>query len=248
MITSGIQSNGKRADGGRSELTASLAAYQACFDQSWRDDAPLKQVRFVVLDCETTGLSARRHRIVSIGAIAVTRCEIDLGDGFEALLRVRFNTETTVVHGITRAETRTGMDESEAIARLLPYLRDGVIVGHHIGHDLAMINAALGRCSDLRLRNRHIDTGELVLLLRRDGALGEPAASTYPTLDRLCAMFDIVPYDRHTAPGDAFLTAQVFLRLLRLAARHGRDTLGGLYEAAPHPAAPARRADASPSN
>ena len=27
-------------------------------------------------------------------------------------------------------------------------------------------------------------------------------------------MFGIVPYDRHTASGDAFMTAQVFLRLL----------------------------------
>jgi hypothetical protein len=33
-----------------------------------------------------------------------------------------------------------------------------------------------------------------------------------------------------TASGDAFMTAQVFLRLLRLAARHGRSTLGKLME------------------
>jgi hypothetical protein len=43
-------------------------------------------------------------------------------------------------------------------------------------------------------------------------------------------MFDVVPHDRHTASGDAFLTAQVFLRLLRLAARHGRTTLSRIGE------------------
>ena len=43
-------------------------------------------------------------------------------------------------------------------------------------------------------------------------------------------MFDVIPHDRHTAGGDAFLTAQVFLRLLRLAARHGRTTLSRLTE------------------
>jgi DNA polymerase III epsilon subunit-like protein len=50
------------------------------------------------------------------------------------------------------------------------------------------------------------------------------------SLDALCRRFDVAPYDRHTAPGDAFLTAQVFLHLLRLAERAGRDTLGALCE------------------
>ena len=215
-----------------SNITDRLTAYQACFAQSWRDDTALERVRFVVLDCETTGLDARRHRIVSIGAVGVVDCQIDLADSFEALLRVRFNTDATVVHGITRDESRTGMSEADAMASLLDYLRDGVIIGHHIGHDLAMLDAALGRHSDGRIRNRSIDTGELLLLLERDGAFCDRSALTDLSLDAVCARFGILPYDRHTAPGDAFLTAQVFLRLLRLAARQGRGTLASLCEPA----------------
>lgn len=213
---------------GQYDLAACLGPYGSRFEETWRDDAPLEQVRFVVLDCETTGLDVRRHRIVSIGAIAVSECEIDLGDAYEALLRVRFNTDATLVHGITRDESRSGLDESEAMARLLSYLRDSVIVGHHIGHDLGMINAALGRHTDGRLLNRHIDTGELVLLLIDSGAFGDREPPMDLSLDGLCALFGVVPYDRHTAPGDAFLTAQVFLRLLRVAKRHGRMTLNSL--------------------
>jgi len=209
-------------------LAQSLDAYIACFDASWQRDAPLEQVRFVVLDCETTGLDARRHRIISIGGVSVSQCEIDLGDTFEALLQVRFNTYATLVHGITRDQTRAGMDESEAIARLLTYLRDGVIVGHHIGHDLAMIDAALGRHSDGQLLNRHIDTGELVQRLLLDGALEDRAPPKDLSLDSMCAVFGVLPYGRHTAPGDAFLTAQIFLRLLRIAKRSGRGTLDQL--------------------
>jgi DNA polymerase-3 subunit epsilon len=78
------------------------------------------------------------------------------------------------------------------------------------------------------LRNRHLDTGLLTLQLEQDGAFPEQAKLRHVTLDALCARFDILPYDRHTAAGDAFLTAQVFLRLLRLASRHGRATLGAL--------------------
>jgi hypothetical protein len=38
----------------------------------------------------------------------------------------------------------------------------------------------------------------------------------------------VAPHDRHTAGGDAFLTAHVFLRLLRAAKAAGRDTLASL--------------------
>ena len=50
------------------------------------------------------------------------------------------------------------------------------------------------------------------------------------SLDGLCAMFGIAPHDRHTAGGDAFLTALVFQRLLRVARRTGRNTLSALCE------------------
>lgn len=208
-----------------SQLPNALIAYQAAFPSTWSDDAPLEAVRFVVLDCETTGLDPRRDRIVSIGAVAVSGLHIVLADGFEALLRVSHNTAATPVHGITRAETLGGLDEREALIQFLEYLRDGVIVGHHINHDLAMLNAACGRQFGIRLQNRHLDTMGLTLHLQNDGAFdGLPPISGF-SLDALCDRFGVVPYDRHTAPGDAFLTAQVFLRLLRFAGRNKRATL-----------------------
>jgi DNA polymerase-3 subunit epsilon len=218
-------------------LTRALASYVDRFSHSWRDDAPIDAVRFVVLDCETTGLDPRHHRIVSIGAVGMRDGQIDLGDTYEALLRVRHNTAATLVHGITRAETRTGLSEPEALAGLLAYLGDGVIVGHHIRYDLAMIQSALTRhasaAGDAILYNRRIDTADLTRRLAADGAFSDGSAPSDLSLDGLCAHFDIVPYDRHTAPGDAFLTAQVLLRLLRIAARQGRSRLAALLEPPP---------------
>jgi DNA polymerase-3 subunit epsilon len=187
-------------------------------------------VRFVVVDCETTGLDPRRDRIVSIGAVAVQEEQIVLGDCFEVLLRVTHNTAATLVHGITRAEARFGMQERDALLAFLAYLGDGVIVGHHIAHDLAMLNAACRRQFDLELQNRHLDTLGLTLHLERDGAFGHEAPLEGTSLDALCTRFRIVPYDRHTAPGDAFLTAQILLRLLRYAERQGRRHLAALTE------------------
>ncbi|MBK1703597.1 PolC-type DNA polymerase III [Halochromatium glycolicum] len=214
-------------------LASALADYRRRFDRSWPQDIPVESVRFCVLDCETTGLDPQRHRIISVGAVAVVEGQIELGDTLEVLLRVRFNTAATLVHGITRSETRDALDEPDALAVLLDYLGDGVIVGHHINHDLRMIDAALARHSDDQLLNRHLDTGELMQRLLADGAFGPDAELTDHSLDGLCRFFDILPYDRHTAPGDAFLTAAILLRLLRAAARSGRRALGALLQAAP---------------
>lgn len=212
------------------DLAANLQAYRRHFDQTWPENAPLESVRFVVLDCETTGLDPRRDRIVSIGAVSVIDGDITLDDTFEVLLRVLHNTAATLVHGITRDETRQGVGEEQALVQLLHYLEDGVIVGHHIGHDLAMLNAALDRHQAFPLLNRHIDTGGLALLLEADGAMIGESPLDDLSLDGFCKRFNITPYDRHTAPGDAFLTAQIFQRLLRLARRAGRGTLGRLAE------------------
>jgi hypothetical protein len=48
-------------------------------------------------------------------------------------------------------------------------------------------------------------------------------------------MPSVIPHDRHTAGGDAFITAQIFLRLLRLASRNGRGKLGKLGESPEEP-------------
>ncbi|MCF7990999.1 MAG: 3'-5' exonuclease [Thiohalocapsa sp.] len=211
-----------------------LADYRDAFDDSWARDAPLESVRFVVLDCETTGMDPRRHRIVSVGAVGIDECRIDLGDTFEAVLQIRHNTASTLVHGITRDATRSsGVPEAQAIAKLLGYLRDAVLVGHHIRYDIDMLNAALDRHSEARLLNTSVDTGDLALRLEADGGFGDDPHLNDLSLDGLCKRFSIVPYDRHTAAGDAFLAAQIFLRLLRIARRCGRDSLARLREKPP---------------
>jgi DNA polymerase-3 subunit epsilon len=194
------------------------------------DDAPVSTLRFVVLDCETTGLDPRKDRLVTVGAVAVVAGEIRLDDVFEALVKVAYNTSAVTVHGVTRDHSRRGLDEPEAVSALLGYLGSDVVVGHHVGHDLQTVEAAARRHFGRVLANRSVDTMDLALHLQRDGAFaGGPARRGFE-LDDLCARFGIVPRERHTAPGDAFLTAQVLQRLLRLAARHGRATFGRLCE------------------
>ena len=219
----------------RSPVTAPVFVerYRQHFAATWPDETPIERVRFVVLDLETTGFDPVTDAIVTIGAVAVVDGEIRLDDACAALVKVTHNTPAVAVHGVTRDQSRAGLDEPVALERLLDYLKDGVIVGHHIGHDVAALNAACGRRWGLALLNRSLDTMDLTLHLERAGAFaGRPPIRRF-TLDALCGIFDIVPHDRHTASGDAFITAQIFLRLLRLAARFERQTLARICE--PYP-------------
>lgn len=204
--------------------------YLDCFARSWGEQSPAEGVRFVVLDTETTGLDPRRDRLITVGAVAVRACEIILADAFEAMLRVAYNNSSVTVHGVTREEASAGFEEPEALALFLPYLRDGVIVGHHIRHDVETLNAACERHFGLTLQNRSLDTMDLALHLQKDGAFAAGGVVNGFSLDALCEFFGVAPHDRHTAGGDAFITALIFLRLLCASRRVGRTTLGALSE------------------
>jgi DNA polymerase-3 subunit epsilon len=209
----------------------SIERYLASFENTYADDTPAAQVRFVVLDTETTGTNPQRDKIITIGALAVVDGEILLDDAFEVLLKIAYNNSSVTVHGITRDEAAGGMREAEALALFLEYLRDGVIVGHHIGHDIQALNVACERHFGMSLRNRSLDTMDLTLHLNDDGAFANRPMANGFTLDALCEMFGVAPHDRHTAGGDAFITAQIFLRLLRAANSVGQDSLGALCRA-----------------
>ena len=202
-----------------------ITRYRKCFDSTWSDRTLIDQVRFVVLDTETTGLNPRTDRIITIGAVAVQNGEILLDDSFEALLKVTQNSSSVTVHGITRDESRMGMEEPEALERFLEYLGDGVIVGHHIGHDIATFDEACDRHWGFRLLNRAVDTMNLALHFDKAGAFRDRPPIKRFTLDGLCDAFGVIPHDRHTASGDAFMTALVFLRLRRFALKYGRAEL-----------------------
>ena len=209
-------------------MSQTIDSYKQAFAATWHDDTPVAQVRFVVLDSETTGFSPRLDRILTIGAVVVLDGEIVIEDSFDALLRVTGDVGPVAIHGVTPDQTRQGHDEPEVLQRFLDYLRDGVIVGHHIGHDVAMFDAGYERIGDVRLLNRTLDTSDLAWHLSDDGAFGGRALPAHLSLDTLADLFGVIPHDRHTASGDAFITAQVFLRLLKLAARHGRTTLAAV--------------------
>lgn len=184
----------------------------------------------MVVDTETTGLHPDKDKLLSIAAAAVLNHQLLVEDSFECYFSQQVNTgENAPVHGILQREMAEGLSELKALQRFLAYCKDAVIVGHHIGFDKAMLNQALKNAEAGKLKNKFIDTARLALHVehpfQRYNLVTKPGEFS---LDAMCKRFNIPDEERHTAAGDVYITAILFLKLLARVEKRGSRTLGEL--------------------
>lgn len=171
--------------------------------------------RWVVFDTETTGTTPSRDKIVSFGAVAIQGLEIVPEDSFECVIRIPFNSSSVVVHGITKEQSqREGIEEFDAIKQFSEYVGDACLVGHHVDFDVIVVNHARVRHGMSIMGNGSIDLMRLVLALEEAGAIPVRENPHDFSLDGLLEQYGVGKADRHTATGDSFLTAMVFLQLI----------------------------------
>ncbi|OAD44815.1 3'-5' exonuclease [Polaribacter atrinae] len=182
-------------------------SYTQCFKE--KPNAEVENIRFVVFDTETTGLDIKKDRILSIGTIAVISNTLKVSDNLECYIKQDlYNIETVKIHGILKEGTINKITEKEAIIQFLEHIKNAVLVAHHAAFDVAMINQALKRLHLPKLKNKVLDTGHLFQKLKLD------TSKKHFSLDQLTLLFNIPQHDRHTASGDAFITALLFVKLL----------------------------------
>lgn len=188
----------------------------------WFRSTPLDTVRWVVIDCETSGMDIARDRLLSAGAVAVSGSEARLTDQFSALVRQETPSaaENILIHGIAGDAQRGGRAVEEVIAELAEYVGEGVPVAFH-----APFDAAILRRHGLRLEREWVDLATLM------PALFPERKPRQNTLDPWLAEFDIPAHRRHDALGDAFATAQLLLVALKKMKRRRIDTVEALMKA-----------------
>lgn len=173
----------------------------------------LTEITFVVLDTETTGFSFDEDRILSIGAVKIKQETIAVQEVLDIYLeQEKFNKESVPVHGLLKNGQRNCITELKALELFLNYIGNAVIVAHHAGFDMGMLNMALNRNGLPDLKNKVLDTGVLYKKTLIKSYLIQPK-SNY-TLDELAEKFSISKKDRHTALGDAYITAVAFLKII----------------------------------
>jgi DNA polymerase-3 subunit epsilon len=185
--------------------------YEALFSKDQNIDS---QSKFIVLDTETTGFDYENDRILCIGAVILEKGHIAVKKSFEVyLIQEHYNSDSTPIHGILKEEKKDKATEIEALKNFLSYIGNAPIIAHHTMFDVNMINKALDRNGLPPLKNKLLDT----VVLYKKSLLRSPLIERkdHYSLDELADKFNISKKDRHTALGDAYITALLFLKILK---------------------------------
>jgi DNA polymerase-3 subunit epsilon len=178
-----------------------------------------------VFDTETTGLDpSQGDEIIQIGALRIVNGRLLHQESFEQLVdpHTMLKPDSVKIHGITQEM----VEGQPGIAQVLPqfnrFCADTVLVAHNAAFDmrfLQMKEASTG----VRFDQPVLDT----LLL---SAVVHPNQEEH-SLEVIAERFGVTIIGRHTALGDAIVTAEIFLKMIPLLAAAGIRTLGEAREA-----------------
>jgi DNA polymerase-3 subunit epsilon len=189
-------------------------------------DTPLEEVPFCSLDCETTGLE-RNSEVISIGAVKVHQRRIRICDAIDLRFAVSKGHKQSEIHEELAQESL--IDNEVQLKKLLQYIGNSVIIGHHIAFDIAKVNQLIaGYAKGFSLKNKTSDT--FLLMKRIDPMRFERKVGGLKSiqLGALCREFNIDIENRHTALGDAYLAAQLFIKQLNTLKRRKVVRFGDL--------------------
>ena len=184
------------------------------------DDRLLAQLSYTVFDTETTGLDpSQGDEIIQIGAVRIVNRRLLRHEAYEQLIDPQRSlpTRSVKIHGIT-ADMLAGQPP---IARVLPIFRafvaDTVLVAHNAAFDMRFLELKEAS-TGVRFDRPVLDTFLLSAALF-------PNQETH-RLEAIAERLGVSVMGRHTAVGDAIVTAEVFLKMLPLLAEKGIRTLG----------------------
>jgi DNA polymerase-3 subunit epsilon len=191
------------------------------------DDAlPPRALRWVVVDCESSGLDPEQDRLLSIGAVAVREGRVAHADAFGAVLRQAQASlvPNILVHGIGAEAQLGGRDPAAALDEFARYVAGAPLVAFHAAFDQSLLERAMS-AAGVRWKPRWLDLAQLA------PALFAQRARSCTSLDDWLAAFAIGHPARHDAMADAYATAQLVLVLFAEAERQGLATTGDLFAA-----------------
>lgn len=184
--------------------------------------APFDETRFTVIDLETTGFHHHMgDEIISIGAVIIEDGQIRNDKPFHELVDPHCHVPEDVqqLTGIQQDNLKGCPTFWGVLPSFLNFIDGSVLVGHHIDFDVGFINAKLKKYCRTQLNNHMLDTIMLAQFLG--------IRSRGFSLDSLISFYGIPSVGRHTAIGDALMTANVFMHLItELESRTIRTLLG----------------------
>lgn len=186
-------------------------------------DTPLKKLRYVVFDTETTGLRpSEGDELIAIAAVRIINGRILTGETFERLINPgrSIPASSVRIHGITEDMARDKPPARIVLPQFKNFVGDGVLIAWNAAFDMRFLELKQDE-TGVRFDNPVLDA-----LLLSIYVSDEPINhSLMATAERL----GVVVTGRHTALGDAMATAAIWVKLLDLLEVRGIRTLGHAF-------------------
>ena len=176
----------------------------------WPED-DYKDIEYVALDLETTGLQATEHEIVSIGWILIRDQKLDYKRSGHQLVKPTkdLTADSAVIHGITHDELENAPSLREGLERVLPELAGRVLVAHHARIEWKFLNAACKKEFGLPFEVPTVDT--MVLEKRAMNRRNQEFKKGSLRLDAVRQNYNLPRYRAHNALIDAIACGELFL-------------------------------------
>lgn len=173
---------------------------------------------FAVIDVETSGLSARRHRILQVAIVTVDGTG-NVVDRWSSYVRPRFRrVGPSEVHGLTARSLRSAPSFNVIAPEVARRLAGRIVVGHNVAFDWAFVANALGRAGIAPPTVSRLCTLRLSRGLDPDRVLSHRLAD-------VALRHDVSLEHAHDALADAEATAAVLPSLLAAAGVSSPDEL-----------------------
>ena len=186
--------------------------------------APFKDIEFVSLDIETTGLDAASADMLSVGWVVIRRGKIDLSTAESYIVRPSGDVgDSASVHGLTDTVVGGGLGWGAALGMIVEVLTGRVLLVHHAGLDKALLDRMCMNYYGARLPVPLVDT--LALEHRRMQSKHHIEIKKALRLSDLREEYNLPRYNAHDCLVDAIATAEL---LIAIAAHRGQITLGDL--------------------
>jgi DNA polymerase-3 subunit epsilon len=200
--------------------------FQALDQTSALDDRLLSELSYTVFDTETTGLNpSEGDEIIQIGAARCVNGKLLKQECFEQLVNPgRLIPAAGIpIHGITQDMVRGKPDITEVLPAFYNFAQDSVLVAHNAAFDMKFLQ--------LQEKNTGLVFNHPVLDTLLLSAVVHPNQESHQ-LEAIAERLNVTVLGRHTALGDAMVTAEVWLRLIPLLQAMGITTLRQAREAA----------------